>query len=149
MRKTNIFKKFTVLLMASLMASSTFVFAQDEEITDEDLKNYAVIEMSKDMISSSIKPFLLDMIAQQEGMTGNRWMELQKTKAEGAEDWEVKFYNTIMNEVKERSQAAKDVVNLLINNTNMTAAKYQEIKSALGSDSDLKAKYEEITASLN
>ena len=131
------------------MASTSVVFAQDEEITDEDLKSYAVIEMSKDMIASSIKPFLLDMIDKQEGMTPNRWMELQKTKAEGAKDWEVEFYNTIMKVVQERKEAAGEVVKMLINNSQMTAAKFGKIKSELGSNSDLKAKYEEITASLN
>jgi hypothetical protein len=149
MRKNNLLKVFGAFMLMMVM-SGNFLFAQESEsVTDEDLKNYAVIEMAKEMITSSIKPFLLGMIEKQEGMDNNRWMELQKTKAEGAAEWEVKFYNSIMDEVKERTNAAKEVVNMLINNTEMSASKYSAIKEQLQSDADLKAKYEEITAQMN
>ena len=51
--------------------------AQDAEVTDEDIKNYAIIELAKNSIVSAISPMVNELIEKQEGMTGQRFQELQ------------------------------------------------------------------------
>lgn len=150
MKFTNVLGKFTLALALITMMNSQAIFAQeaDNEISDDDLKAYAAIEASIEVISSSVKPTLLDMIEKQEGMTTKRYMELKKGEGEAAKEWETNFLNLINEMAKKRSQAAKDVLNLILNNSTLTSAKYSSIKDQLGNDADLKSRYDQVTASL-
>ena len=146
MKMTRINKMFFALAIILIAIQPSFA---QEEITDEDLKNYAVIQMSVDIITSSISPTVNDLIRRQEGMTGQRFNELRQSGGEGAADWEKQFLATVNDLIDERREAAKEVVNLLINNSTLTGAKYSEIKKGLSSDSELKARYDEVMANLN
>ena len=142
---TRINKMFFALAIILIAIQPSFA---QEEITDEDLKNYAVIQMSVDIITSR-SPTVNDLIKRQEGMTGQRFNELRQSGGEGAADWEKQFLATVNDLIEERREAAKEVVNLLINNSTLTGAKYSEIKKGLSSDSELKARYDEVMANLN
>lgn len=156
MKSNTLIGKTTILSLAvCFFALAPVVQAQDAEITDEDLKSYAVIEMAVDMISSSVSPTVNDLIKKQEGMTGARFNELRKMgtteakmKAGGAQDWEIQFMTTVYELMQKRKEAAGDVINLLVNNSLLGANKYQAIKSGLSSDSDLKARYDQVAANL-
>ena len=148
MKFMKVFEKMTLAFALLFLVGNSVAWAQEDEITDDDLKAYAAIQMSVDVISTSVKPTLLNMIEQQEGMTTKRYMELKQGQGESAKEWETEFLNLINDMAKKRSQAAKDVLNLIINNSTLNSAKYAKIKESLGSDADLKARYDEVTASL-
>jgi hypothetical protein len=128
-----------------LVVGFTGVYAQD--VTDEDLKNYAIIELAKNSITEGISPMVNDMIEKQEGMTGQRFQELQKTKGAGAEEWEQKFLAVVNKQIDKKKKAATDVVKLLASNA-MGAAKYKATKAAISSNADMKSKFEGYVAAL-
>ena len=129
-----------------------FAYAQDEEITDDDLKAYALANAAVKSITSSISPMVNDLIAKQEGMTGQRFKELQDTDGDTgklasieAQEWEIKFLETVNGEIEKRTEAAKEVINLMAKYA-MGTSKYKAIRSGLNSDADLKARYASIEA---
>jgi len=155
MKSNTLMGKAILLLAFCFLAFAPFAQAQEVEITDEDLKNYAIIEMAVEMITSSVSPTVNELIKKQEGMTGARFNELrkmgtteEKMKAGGAQDWEIKFMTTIYELMQKRKEAASEVINLLVNNSMLGAAKYQAIKEGLSSDANLKARYDQVAENL-
>ena len=139
-----------VLALAMLMmVGQATVKAQD--VTDEDLKHYAIIELAKSMITDGISPMVNDLIEKQEGMTGQRFQELQAHKdnldAVKAEDWEKKFLEVVNKQIDKKKKAATDVVKLLASR-GMGAAKYKATKAAIASNPEMKKKFEEYVAAL-
>ena len=125
------------------------LMAQDEvEITDADLKAYAALQLSTEVITSSISPAVNELIAAQEGMTGNRFNELRSKSGEPAKEWEVKFMQTVQEMIEKRTEAAKGILNTMINNSSLTVAKYKKIKADLNSDDELKARYDTVVKNL-
>ncbi|MBR9999765.1 MAG: hypothetical protein KFF73_12390 [Cyclobacteriaceae bacterium] len=140
-------KKQVLLLI--LVFGFGLAYAQDE-ITDDDLKAYAIANAAVKSITSSISPMVNDLIAKQEGMTGQRFKELQgaggdadKLAAVEAKDWEIKFMEMINGEIEKRKDAAKEVVNLMAKYA-MGASTYKAIRSGLSNDPTLQARYSEI-----
>ncbi|MCG8306390.1 MAG: hypothetical protein MI975_03300 [Cytophagales bacterium] len=123
-----------------LTIASTQSYAQDE-VTDADIKNFAIIELAKNSITEGISPMVNGMIEKQEGMTGQRFQELQKSKGEGAEEWEQKFLEVVNKQIDKKKKAATDVVKLLAANA-MGAAKYKATKAAISADADKKSKFQ-------
>ena len=149
MKFTKAIEKVVLTLILAIFVGGPLMAQEDElEITQEDLKAYASIQLAVEVISQSVKPALLDMIEKQEGMTTKRYMELQKGEGDAAQEWETKFLGLIKEMAAKRSEAAKDVLNLIVNNSTLTSAKYAKIKDSLESDPDLKARYDAVTADL-
>jgi len=145
-------KKLTLLLIFVL--GFGFLYAQ-EEITDDDLKAYAIANAAVKSITSSISPMVNDLISKQEGMTGQRFKELQGTKGDAdklaaieAKEWEIKFLETVNGEIEERTDAAKEIINLMAKYA-MGASKYKAIKAGLSNDAALQARYSEIEAKMD
>lgn len=141
-------KKLTSGILALgvfLAVGLTSANAQDE-VTDADIRDYAIIELAKTSITDGISPLVNDMIEKQEGMTGQRFQELQKS-TDGAEEWEVKFIEVVNKQIDKKKKAATDVVKLLAANA-MGGAKYKATKAAITSDADMKAKYQGYLAAL-
>ena len=93
-----------------------------------------------------------DLISKQEGMTGQRFKELQATKGDAdklagieAQEWEIKFLDTVNEEIDERKQAAKDLINLMAKYA-IGSSKYKAIRSGIKDDPDKKARYDAIAA---
>ena len=128
-----------------LAVGFTSVYAQD--VTDEDLKNYAIIDLAKNSIVSGISPMVNDMIEKQEGMTGQRFQELKKGEGEPAEDWETQFLAVVNKQIDKKKKAATDVVKLLASNA-MGATSYKATKAAIKADPGMKAKFDGYVASL-
>jgi hypothetical protein len=144
-------KKHVLLLI--MVFGFGIAFAQDE-ITDDDLKAYAIANAAVKSITSSISPMVNDLITKQEGMTGQRFKELQDTKGDAdklaaieAKDWEKQFLEMVNNEIEKRTDAAKEIVNLMAKYA-MGASTYKAIKSGLSSDPTLQARYSEIEGKL-
>ncbi len=129
-------------------------FAQDE-ISDDDLKAYAIANAAVKSIVSSISPMVNDLIAKQEGMTGQRFKELQDTNGDAdklaaieAKDWEIKFLDLVNGQIEERKDAAKEIINLMAKYA-MGASTYKAIKAGLSSDPTLQARYSAIEAKID
>ena len=144
-------KKQVLLLI--MVFGFGMALAQDE-ITDDDLKAYAIANVAVKSITSSISPMVNDLITKQEGMTGQRFKELQDTNGNAdklaaieAKDWEKQFLEMVNNEIEERKEAAKEIVNLMAKYA-MGASTYKAIKSGLSSDPTLQARYSEIEGKL-
>lgn len=135
------------MLALGLLLAVGFTSANAQDVTDLDLKNYAIIELAKTSITSGISPMVNDLIAKQEGMTGQRFQELKKTKGEGAEEWEKGFLALVNKQIDKKKKAATDVVKLLASNA-MGASSYKATKAAIKADADMKAKFDGYVASL-
>lgn len=115
--------------------------ANAQDVTDEDIRNYAIIELAKNSITDGISPMVNELIEKQEGMTGQRFQELQQTKGAGAADWEKQFLALVNKQIDKKKKAATDVVKLLAANA-MGAAAYKATKSAIASNADMKSKFQ-------
>lgn len=147
-----IFLTFLVLSIASFSQLK----AQDQEITDEDLRKYALLNEVVDLMKKDISVMVNGMIKSQEGMTGKRFKELQKAKGDkakyeamGAKEFEIKFMELVAKKQSERIDAIKTVNQELATKMIGDNGKlYKKIRSELSSNTDLKAKYDQIVASL-
>ncbi len=135
----------STLLLTLFLVGFGFTQVKAQDITDEDLKNYAIMEMAVESITSQISPEVNELIEKQEGMTGQRFQELQKGTGEPAKDWEKQFMDVVNKQIEKKKQAAEDVFKLLAMNS-VGSTKYKEIKTKLTSDASLKARYDAITA---
>ena len=149
--KTIKWSVFATLFLAMVLVNSAK--AQDE-ITDEQLRKYAVLQEVIDLMKKDISTEINAMIKAQDGITGKRYVEISKTKGNEAKlvelnatDLEVKFLQ-LTNDLKNNRTEAIKTVNSAIA-TKMLGEKgkvYKRIKGALASDEALKARYDAIVA---
>ena len=131
--------------------------AQDESITDDQLRKYALMQEVIYIMKKDISVELNLMIKAQDGMTGQRYKELAATKGDQskldaieAKEFEVKFLELTDQMKTERTEVLKMVNSELAKK--MVGEKgrvYKRIKEAIKTDADLKAKYEEIKSGLS
>ena len=140
------------MLALGMVMAVGFINVNAQDVTDGDIKNYAIIELAKNSIIDGISPLVNEMIEKQEGMTGQRYQELQGAGGDAAKlaaiealDWEIKFYNLVDKQIEKKKSAATDVVKLLASNA-MGAASYKATKAAVDSDPAVKAKFEGFLA---
>jgi len=143
---------FAVLLLT--FGTILSVQAQ-EEYTDNDIKNFAILELAKTSITSTISPMVNALIEKQEGMTGQRFQELKGTKGDAAKltaieakDWEIQFLDLVNKQIDKKIKAAGSVVKLLAGNA-LGAKTYKAIKAASKADLAVKAKIDEYIAKFN
>ncbi|HLT74259.1 MAG TPA: hypothetical protein VKZ68_04215 [Ohtaekwangia sp.] len=131
-------------------AASTDTAGDTTKITDEDLRKYAVVMDSVNSMKKALLTKMSDMVKNEEGMTNARYNDLSKAikdeaklKELKATEEEIAFINSVT-EVKNKGAAD-------ISETFQTLAKdyigvetYNEVKNALASDTNLKARYEAI-----
>ena len=134
-------KVFKSVLALAMLTIVGYGIANAQDVTDEDIKNYAIIELAKNSIVDGISPMVNGMIEKQEGMTGQRFQELQSNSGEPAEDWEKQFLALVNKQIEKKKSAASEVVKLLASNA-MGAAAYKATKAAVTSNADVKAKFE-------
>lgn len=142
-------KKLMIGVSAIAIFFATGINVNAQEVTEADVKNFAIIEIAKNSIVESISPMVNDMISKQEGMTGQRFKELQATNGDAAKleaikalEWETKFLTLVNEQIDKRKKAAGTVVTTLANNNGLTAAKYKDMKAAIDANPDLKAKFD-------
>jgi hypothetical protein len=148
-------KNLTKVIGAMLLLAFVSTNMKAQDITDADLKDYAIILMAQKSITSKISPMVNAQIAAQEGIDGKRYAELNKA-AKGkieklpadATDFEKQFYGIVQKRVDKKTKAAKTVVNALASN-GLGASKYKAIRTAIKSDSDMKAKIDGYMAGLS
>ena len=145
----NVLKKgkvgFFAMALLSVMAFSQ-VKAQDAEITNDNLRRYALLNEVVDIMKSDIKSKTSEMVKNQDGMTGKRFNELRKSM-EGAKEWEIKFMDLIAKKKADGIDAIKTANQVLA--SKMVGGKmYKKIKNELKTNDELKARYEAIAAKL-
>ena len=141
--------KMKLLIAALFVGFGMSANAQSEEVSDENLRRYAILMETVDAMKSEISVTLNEMIKNQEGMSGKRFSELSKGEGEPASEFEQKFMDTIEEMKKERIEAIKEVNQLLATKMLPDGGKtYKAIKEAISSDENVKARYEAILAKI-
>jgi len=141
-------------LIAFILITGFNSYSQD--ITDEQLYKYALLNTVVDEMKAEISSVVNDMIKNQEGIDGNRYVELSKAKGDeaklaelNANDFEKKFLDLVEKEKNERIEDLKTVNSILATKMLGDGGKvYKSIKSALKSDEELSARYDQIKADL-
>ena len=148
-------KKFSFVVgLLLVMVASTVANAQ--EITDENLRRYAIMMETVDAMKQEISDQTNMLIKNQEGMDGKRYLELAKTKGDaaqleaiGAKDFEIKFLEVVTQMQDERKEAISEVVTILATKMMPDGGKaYKEVKSAIDTDAEVKARYEAIKSTI-
>jgi len=145
-------KMLTMLLLVIVMAGNR-AMAQDE-ITDGDLRKYAVLNLTISYMKKDISVELNKMIKAQEGFTGSRYKELSAAKGDeakladaGVTEFEIKVLANISKMVDGRKDAIKETNSVLAKKMVGDNGKaYKKIKEALKADEDMKTRYDAILA---
>lgn len=139
-------KKLFTLVFVSILAFGT---ASAQEITDEQLYRYALLDEVIDEMKAEISSVVNEMIKNQEGIDGKRYTELVKSGGEGASDFEKQFLELVEKEKNERIDAIKEVNRILATKMLGDGGKiYKQIKGALKSDESVKTRYQTIVENL-
>lgn len=147
--------KLTKLCLALfLMLGFQGVFAQ-EEVTEEELKRYAVAMDSIDNMKEDLIDSISAMVKNNEKVTAARYNELSKiindeTKLAEAEATpeEVAAIKEILKFKDEGTAKIQETFKTLATEF-VGAAVYNKVKKALAENADTKAKYEALLAELN
>lgn len=131
-------------------------FSQDEEISDEALWKYALLETSVDQMKKDISVTINKMIKDQDGIDGKRYKELAATKGDTekltaieAQDFEIKFLELVSGVKEERIAAIKSVnQELATKMVGDNGKTYKAIKAAIKADESVKTRYSAIKAGL-
>ena len=149
-------RKIKFIIGALLIGITANVALAQEEISDENLRRYALMMEVVDGMKKEISVITNDMIRNQEGIDGKRYKELSKAKGDeaklvelGANDLEKQFMLLVYKKQEERIEAIGEVVSILANKLFTGGGKvYKSIKSQLESDEALKSKYDGIVAKI-
>ncbi|WP_323756041.1 hypothetical protein [Roseivirga sp.] len=147
-------KNLTKAVLVCLMVTLTSTAVRAQGITDQDMKDYAIIMLAQKAITDKISPYVNDLIEKQDGIDGNRYAELDAA-AKGdisklpadATDFEKQFYGIVQKRVKDRTDAAGVVVNSLAKYS-LGASAYNAVKKAYASGGDTKSKIDAMMAQL-
>jgi hypothetical protein len=147
---------FFMMMICSGLATvqaqdSTAVAASDStQITDEDLKKYAVTMDSINDMKNSLLSELTAMLKSNTKMTGARYNELSKIvddearlKAAKATPEEIAFVRKVAERKAQGTQEINDTFQALAKDY-VGSQKYNDIKKALANDPTVKAKYDAI-----
>lgn len=149
------FKMLIVTIIISVLAGNLAI-AQDE-ITDGDLRKYAILSQSIEFMKKDISIELNKMIKAQEGMSGKRYKELAATKGDEAKlaaieakDYEKQFIALVNKMMDQRKASIKsvnsDLATKMVGNKGKT---YKKIKAELKTDEALSARYDLILAQVS
>ena len=148
--------KMLILTITMSVLAGNLVMAQDE-ITDADLRKYAVLSQSIEFMKKDISVELNKMIKAQEGMTGKRYKELAGTKGDEAKltaieakDYEKQFIALTTKMMDTRKASIKKVNSELA--TKMVGNKgktYKKIKADLKTDEALNTRYQVILSQVS
>ena len=147
----------TTLALFFVGLASIGGYAQDEqEVSDEQLRKYAILQEVVYLMKKDISSEINGMIKAQEGMTGKRYTELSATKGDAdaltaieAKDWELKFIEQTNKLKDDRTATLKSVNSDLA--TKMVGERgktYKAIKELLKTDDSVKTRYDAIYAGL-
>jgi hypothetical protein len=139
--------KYGLILLVTFFVSTTDALFAQEEITDEDLKKYAVTMDSVDHMKQALLEDISEMVKSNEDMTNERYNELSKiirdeTKLAEAEATpeEIEFIKSVAAKKSEGTAQISSTFQTLAKEY-IGAAAYNRVKNALKTDAELKTKY--------
>ena len=143
-------------LVVGMLAVDSRAIAQDSEVTDEELLKYATVMNQIDVLKADLKAKTNEMVKGNELMNGGRrYKELKgangdETKLSEIEatEEEIAAFNTIEETIATMKGEFKTNYTALIKD-DLGAATFNKVKKALKADDELKAKYEEVLASIS
>ncbi|MCB0492815.1 MAG: hypothetical protein KDC93_10405 [Cyclobacteriaceae bacterium] len=145
-------KVLFLFLMVSMM--SNMAIAQDDAITDEDLKKYAVAMDSIESMKGHLIETITEMVKGNEEVSASRYNELSKiiddetklTEAEATEV-EIAFVKSVAaKKVEETAKINEAFQSLAVDY--IGAKTYNAVKKALKEDEEIIAKYKALTEEL-
>lgn len=146
-------KVLFLFLMTSMM--STMAIAQDDAITDEDLKKYAVAMDSIENMKGHLIETITEMVKGNEEVSASRYNELSKiiddeTKLAEAEatEVEIEFVKSVAAKKEEETAKINEAFQSLAVDY-IGAKTYNAVKKALIEDEEIMAKYKAITEALS
>jgi len=143
-QKITIVRVLALMLFFTAVANST-VFAQDE-VTDEKLYKFAIIEETKTLFADELSAQITEYVEQQDPAIKNRYNELAggETPANDAEKQFIETVNKLKTErTEEYSDAYKSLVKRLLG-----ASDYKEVKTSISSDARVRARFNEMVQAL-
>ncbi len=138
-QKNTIMKMFAALLIVTAF-SATIVRAQ-EEVTDQQLYKFAIVEETKQLFSDELSAQITEYVEQQDSAIKNRYNALAggETPANDSEKQFIDQVNSMQNERKEEfTDAYKSLIKRVLG-----ASDYSAIKKAMG-DAQVRARYSKI-----
>lgn len=134
-----------LILLSSMIACLSFG-GNAQEITDKHVWRYALMMETIGQMKSELSAKVNDLIKKQEGMTGQRYKELDKG-ATPANDFEKQFMETV-NKVKDKQLKAIKTVNSNLATKMLGSADiYKAVKAAVKADKkDLYEQYKQQIA---
>ncbi|HRK54415.1 MAG TPA: hypothetical protein PK185_10915 [Cyclobacteriaceae bacterium] len=146
-------KVLFLFLITSMM--STMAIAQDDAITDEDLKKYAVAMDSIENMKGHLIETITEMVKGNEEVSASRYNELSKiiddeTKLAEAEatEVEIEFVKSVAAKKEEETAKINEAFQSLAVDY-IGAKTYNAVKKALIEDEEIMAKYKAITEALS
>lgn len=141
----------TLFGICLVLSFATSALAQNEEVTDEELRKYAVVMDSIDAMKETIQTDYNAMIQDEELMQGGRrFVEIQKVGDDSVKltemnvtEMELEAFNNIQQKYEEMTADFKESYTNLIKE-DLGAALYNKITKALKEDEEVKSRYETI-----
>lgn len=146
-------KYFVVILMA---LSFVTVYGQDgDAVTDEELKNYAVVMDSIEDMRQSLLDNMSEAIKNNDQITAARYNELSKIikdsvklQAANATEAEIAAIQKVVKDRDEGAAQIQETFKSLVKDL-LGAASYNKVKKALTTNAELKTKYEALLEEIN
>ena len=146
--------KPAIVVLIALFAHFA-AFAQEEEVTDEELTAYATLLLQIDSMKVAAKTQFSEMVKTHELMDGGRrYNAIKKAKGDEAKlaeieatEEEIAAYNDLVAKNGEVSANIKTFLSTTVKE-GIGAKKYNVIKKKLKADADFKAKYDAVFAEL-
>ena len=150
--KTIIMAFVVVIISGSFFSTA---YAQDEEVTEEELEKYAMVMDSIDAMKNKIQEDYNELIQSEELMQGGRrFVEIQGAAKDSVKLNELSVtqeermvYDNIQAKYEEMTAEFKNKYTALIKDE-LGGTLYNKITKALNSDPELKARYEEILSNM-
>lgn len=152
----NLTMKLKILVVCfTLCMTGTLVKAQDETVSEEDLKKYAIAMDSIENMKSTLIQTITEMVKSNENVSASRYNDLSKIIDEEAKLKEANATEEEIAFVKSVATRKADET-AMINETFQSLAKdyigvktYNSVKKALKDDPAIKEKYDTMLEELN
>lgn len=142
-------------MIITCLAVCPQLLAQDAEVTDEELTQYAQVSAKIDSLKENMKSRINDAVKSNELMEGGKlYNQLNKAGNDeekiaeiGATEEQLAAYNEIQENITAFKAEFKEQYTAVVKDE-IGAGVYNKVKKALKSDAGVKSRYDEILASL-
>lgn len=142
-------------MLVACLAICPKTVAQDAEITNEELTQYAKVSSKIDLLKTDMKAKISEAVKSNELMEGGKlYNKLNKAKGDeaklaeiGASEEQMAAYAEIQESITAYKKEFKDQYTAVVKDE-IGAGTFNKVKKALKADATVKAKYDEIVASL-